>query len=77
MGCSWIFLKYLFISLAVSGLSCYMGNLIPSLRMEPGPPTLGKQTPSHWTTREVPLLDLETVNRAGQEDPESTEDVLL
>ena len=34
-------------------LSCGMWDLVPWLGIEPGPPALGAQSPSHWTTREV------------------------
>ena len=48
---------YLFIFifyLAALGLSCSMRDLVPWPGIEPGPPALGAQSPSHWTTREVP-----------------------
>ena len=45
---------YLFIYLAASGLSCSMWDLVPQPGMEPGPPALGAQSLSLWTTREVP-----------------------
>ena len=36
-------------------LSCGMWDLVPWPGIEPGPPALGAQSLSHWTTREVPL----------------------
>ena len=35
-------------------LSCGMWDLVPWPGIEPGPPALGVQSLSHWTTREVP-----------------------
>ena len=35
-------------------LSCSMWDLFPWSGVEPGPPALGVQSLSHWTTREVP-----------------------
>ena len=46
-----VFLKeniYLLIYLAVPGFGCSTWDLVP------GPPALGVQSLSHWTTREVP-----------------------
>ena len=40
--------------MAALGLSCSMWDLAPWPGIEPGPPALGTQSPSHWTTREVP-----------------------
>ena len=50
------FLKYLFlfIYLAVLGLSCGMQDLVPWPGIEPGPPVLGLWSLRHWTTREIP-----------------------
>ena len=31
-----------------------MWDLVPGPRIEPGPPALGVQSLTHWTTREVP-----------------------
>ena len=42
------------INLAAPGLSHDRCNLVPRSGMEPGPPALGVQSFSHWTTREVP-----------------------
>ena len=59
------FFKYLFlfIQLAVSGLSCTMQtlgcgrwDLVSWPGTEPGPPALGAESHSHWTTKEVPDL---------------------
>ena len=35
-----------------------MWDLVPWLGIEPGPPTLGVQSLSHWTTREVPTVTI-------------------
>ena len=35
-------------------LSCGMRDLVPRPGIEPGPPALGAQSLTHWTTREVP-----------------------
>ena len=45
--------KY-FIYLAVPGLRCSMWDLVPQPGIKPGPPALGAESLSHWTTREVP-----------------------
>ena len=37
------------------GLSCSMWDLVPLRGMEPGPPALGAQSLSRWTTREAPV----------------------
>ena len=37
------------------GLSYHTWDLVPWPGIEPGPPALGAQSLSHWTTREVPL----------------------
>lgn len=37
------------IYLAVTGLSCGMQVLVPRPRIDPGPPALEGQSPSHWT----------------------------
>ena len=50
---------YLFIYLAALGLSCGMRDLVPWPGIESGPPALGAQSLSHWTTREVPPAILE------------------
>ena len=53
---------YLFIYLAVLGLSCHvralscgMQDLVPRPGIEPGPPALRAQSINRWTTREVPI----------------------
>ena len=35
-----------------------MGDLVPWPGIEPSPPTLGAQSLSHWTTRDIPRNDL-------------------
>ena len=51
----WDFLFiYVFIYLAAPGLGCGTQDLVPGPGIEPGPPALGRQSLSHWTTREVP-----------------------
>ena len=35
-----------------------MQVLVPLLGIKPRPPALGMQSLSHWTTREVPQIDL-------------------
>ena len=37
-------------------LSCCVWHPAPWPVFQPGPPALGVQSPSHWTTREVPML---------------------
>ena len=65
--CSLLFFsfKYLFIYLAVPSLSCSMSlsscsiwGPVPQPGIRRGPATLGVQSLSHWTTREVPPLFL-------------------
>ena len=58
-----LFFKTIFIYVAAADfsascriLSCGMQDLVPWPGFEPGPPALGAQSPSHWTTREVPKL---------------------
>ena len=36
-------------------LCCSMRDLVPWPGIEPGPPALGAQSLTHWTTREVPI----------------------
>ena len=40
----------------MSSLSCSMWGLVPHPGIKPGPPALGAWSPSHWTTREVPVF---------------------
>ena len=47
---------FIFIYLAVPGLSCSLWALLPWPRIEPAPPILGVWRPRHWTTREVPQV---------------------
>ena len=42
--------------LAIPGLSCDLRDLVPWLRIKPGPPALGVWSLSHWTTREIPIF---------------------
>ena len=51
-----MYLAALDLSCCMQTLSYGMGDLIPWLGIEPGPPTLGVQSPKHWTTREVPIF---------------------
>ena len=43
--------------MATEDLSCGMWDLVPRPGIEPGPPALGAQSLSHWTTREVPKIN--------------------
>ena len=52
---AFIFLIFIFIYLAASGLSPVMWDLVPWPGIEPMPPVLGVQSPSHQTTREFPV----------------------
>ena len=55
---------YLFIQLlqtlvvACGIFSCRIQNLLPSPRVEPRAPALGAQSPTQWTTREVPIFNI-------------------
>ena len=49
---------YLFIYLAVQGLSCGLWDLVPRPGIKPRAPALRAQSLSHWTTRGVPKLQL-------------------
>ena len=49
-----MFKNILFLYLAPQDLSCGMQDLVPQPGIERGPPALGAQSLSHWTTREVP-----------------------
>ena len=35
-----------------------MWDVVPRQGMEPGPPTLGVQSLSHWTNKEIPAIPL-------------------
>ena len=50
------FFKYIFIYLAVLGLSCGMWDLVPPPGIKLRPPALGMRSLSHWITRDIPLL---------------------
>ena len=52
------FLMVTFIYLATLGLSRSMWDLVPWSGFEPGPPALGMQNFSHWTTEEIPCFIL-------------------
>ena len=52
---------YLFICLAVLGVSCVMWDLIPWPGIKPRCSALGVWSLSHWTTREVPAGELVVV----------------
>ena len=53
-----LFKKKHIIYLAALGLSCGMWDLVPWPGIEPGPHALGAQSLTHWTTREVPRLNI-------------------
>ena len=55
LNCNFFFM---FIYLAMLGLSCRMWNLVPRLGIKPRPPVLGVWNPDHWTTMEVLILIL-------------------
>ena len=42
------------VKVAADKLSCSVWDLVPRPGIKPGAPALGAQSPSHWTTREVP-----------------------
>ena len=46
----------LFLSCGVRTLSCGMRDLVPQPGVEPGPPALGAQSLTYWTTPEVPVV---------------------
>lgn len=46
----YIYIYFKFIHLPVLGLGCSMGDLVPWGGIELGPPELGVQSVSHWTT---------------------------
>ena len=49
--CIWL----CWVLIATCGIfSCGMQDLVPQPGIEPGSPTLGAQSLSHWATREVP-----------------------
>lgn len=49
-----VFLCLVFIYLAVPGLSCGMWDIVPRSGIEPGPPTFGVWSLSHWTPQGSP-----------------------
>ena len=51
--------------MAALGLSCSLWDLAPRPGIEPGPPALGAQGLSHWTTRELPLTFFKIKNTNG------------
>ena len=51
-----MYLAALDLSCCMQTLIYGMGDLIPWLGIEPGPPALGVQSLNHWTTREVPIF---------------------
>ena len=51
-----LFFLFVFISLAASGLSCSMWDLVPWPGIKPGPSASGVQSFNHWTTRDVPVF---------------------
>ena len=54
-----IFLTYFysFIYLAALGVSWGMQDLVPWPGIEPGPPTLGVKSLTHWPTGGIPRID--------------------
>ena len=51
----YLFIWLLLVLVVACGIfSCGMWDLVPWPGIEPGPPALGAQSLSHWTTREVP-----------------------
>ena len=56
------YFQYLFILCiwlcAIFSLRCGMWDLVPWPGIQPRPPALGVQSPSHWTTSEVPGIHL-------------------
>ena len=70
--CSWILFLlfkeifiYIFIYLAALGINYSMQYLVPPPGSELSPPALGAQSPSHWTTREVPSYPLMKQSQGG------------
>ena len=51
------------IYLAPPGLSCGMWDLVPWPGIELRPPAEGDQCLSHWTTRDIPKINLKKKNR--------------
>ena len=60
--------KLLFIYLVALGRSCGMWDLVPWPGIKPGPPALGAQSLTHWTTREVTPNSL-SFSAEGTETP--------
>ena len=56
-------LKFPFSALKI--FSCSMWNLVSWPGIEPRPPALGVLSLSHWTTREVPPLQIESIHKVG------------
>ena len=54
MACGIFVATWGIFSYSMWALSCSMCDLVPWSGIEPGPPVLGAQSLSHWTTREVP-----------------------
>ena len=46
----------LIFAIACGVFSCSMWDLVPGSGIEPWPPALGAQSPSHWTTRKSPVI---------------------
>ena len=64
------------------GLSGGLWELVPRAGIEPGPPALGAQSLSSWTTREVPsfliLKGSKSAEKKGKKNPQKkTPDILL
>ena len=52
---------FIFIYWGAQGLSCSIWDLVPQPGMESWPPALGVQILTHWTTREVPPMVLNSI----------------
>ena len=49
------------LSCGMQTLSCSIQDLVSQPGIKPGPPALGAWSLTHWTTREVPMVDAITV----------------
>ena len=51
---NFIYLALLSLGCGMQTISCGVWDLVPWSKIEPGPPVLGSQSLSHWTSREIP-----------------------